>query len=251
MSSPIRRDTPRLPLTRERIVDAAIGLVDDGGADALTMRAVADRLGTGAMSLYRHVDGREELLDLVLERMAAEIPATPPTGDWRADVVALAYDVRAALLARRQLTILLTSRAGRGAGGLPALERALAIFRSAGFAERDAVLANHALGNYVAGAAMWEAAGLGGETGEARRQRAVEATRVLEAVPAATYPSVAWAAAALFAGTADERFAFGLEVLLDGLEARRRPSGRGDRSRPGAPVARAEDSPVDVDRLGR
>lgn len=213
----------RAVLSREAIVAAGVDLVDAGGPDALTMRAVAERLGSGVMSLYRHIPDREALLDLVLHAMTAEIPATPTTGDWRVDAAALARDVRAALLRRPHLTVLYTSRADRAAGGLGTLERALAIFRSGGFSERDAVLANHALGNYVAGAALWEAVGLGGATGEERLARAASASAAIRDLAPDDYPTVAWAADALFAGTADDRFEFGLATLLDGLARRRTP----------------------------
>src|SRR5512140_3471580 len=93
----IDRAAMRPGLTRDRIVEAAIALVDEAGPDALTMRAVAQRLGAGAMSLYRHVSGRDELLDLVLQAMEAEIRLTPLTGDWRTDLSAIARDVRASL----------------------------------------------------------------------------------------------------------------------------------------------------------
>ncbi len=93
MSSP-PRDLPiaasRPILTRERIVAAAVALVDEAGPDALTMRAVADRLGAGAMSLYRHVTSRDELLDLVLVAMTATVLSTPLSGDWRADLASIA-----------------------------------------------------------------------------------------------------------------------------------------------------------------
>jgi TetR/AcrR family transcriptional regulator, tetracycline repressor protein len=215
--SPARR--PRASLTRESIVDAAVAVLDERGLSELTMRAVAARLDAGAMSLYRHVSGREELLDLVVARLTAEVPARPATGAWRADLAALARDVRAALLRRPNLTVLLTSRAGLG-GGLATLEHALGILRGAGFGPHDAALANHALGNYVAGAALWEAVGLEGATGEERRARAGAAADGLARLPAGAWPSVAWASQALFAGGADDRFEFGLAVLLDGLEAR-------------------------------
>jgi AcrR family transcriptional regulator len=211
----------RAVLTREAIVDAAVAVLDEHGLDGLTMRAVARRLGSAAMSLYRHVASRDELLDLVLERLATDIPDTPCTGDWQEDAAALARDVRAALLRRPQLTVLLTSRTGLGSGGLQTLERALAIFRSAGMSPHDAAFANHALGNYVAGAALWEAAGLAGATGEGRRARAEAASSAMRSLDPEAFPATTWAASNLFAGTADDRFAFGLAVLLDGLECSR------------------------------
>jgi AcrR family transcriptional regulator len=211
---------PRATLSRDAIVTVGVELVEEGGLDALTMRAVGRRLGAGAMSLYRHVSGHEELLDLVLARLMAEIPDTPRSGDWREDAAALARDVRSALLRRPQLTVLLTSRAGAG-GGLATLERAMAIFRSAGLAPKEAAFANHALGNYIAGAALWEAVGLAGTTGEERKARADAAALVFASVPPDEYPAVAWVAPVLYAGTADDRFEHGLTLLLDGLSLRR------------------------------
>lgn len=225
MSTPTSPDVPtgtrtRAVLTREAIVAAGVELVDAAGPDALTMRAVAGRLGCGVMSLYRHVADRDELLDHVLEAMAGEIPSTPLTGDWRADAAALARDVRSALIRRPQLTVLLTSRTDRGVGGLAALDRSLAIFRSAGLSQRDAVEANHALGNLVAGAALWDALGMGGMSGEERRARQEAAAAAIAALPPDAFPSVTWAGDALFTGSPDERFEAGLAMLLDGIQRR-------------------------------
>ena len=208
----------RAILTREAIVAAGVELVDAAGPDALTMRAVAGRLGSGVMSLYRHVPDRDTLLDLVLDAMTAEIPDTPLTGDWRADAAALARDVRSTLLRRPHLTVLLTSRADRGVGGLAALDRALAIFRAAGLTQHEAVEANHALGNLVAGAALWDAIGLGGTSEETRRSRREAAAAAVEALPASAFPHVTWAGDALFAGSSNDRFEAGLAMLLDGIE---------------------------------
>lgn len=218
--SPVPRRRPRSSLTREAIIDAAAEILDEQGIDGLTMRAVAERLGAGAMSLYRHVEGREDLLDLVIARLTSELPDRPASGDWRADLAQLARDIRVALLRRPNLTVLMTSRAGAAGGGLPTLDRALGILRRSGMSPADAAFVNHALGNYVAGAALWEAVGLGGATGGARAQQAREAADAVARVPADRYPGVAWAAAVLFAGTADDRFEFGLAVLMDGIAAR-------------------------------
>ena len=235
MSTPIRATPsrrPRAALTREVIVDAAVAVLDQKGLNGLTMRAVADRLGAGAMSLYRHVASRNELLDLVVVRLTAGATGARRTGDWRADLTTLALDTRAILLRRPNLTVLLTSRASSPAAGLASLDHALAILRDAGFSPHEAAFANHALGNYTAGAALWEAVGLEGAAGQSRRDRVADAGRALALVRQEVAPNVAWAAGDLFEGTADDRFLFGLGLLLDGLEARlatastgRRPDG--------------------------
>ena len=210
----------RAILSRERIVEAAVALVDERGPDALTMRAVAQDLGAGAMSLYRHVANREELLDLVLAAMAAEVAPTPPTGQWRADLAVLAREVRAGLLRRPHLTVLLTSRAGRGAAELPLLEHTIGILRAAGLSAREAVLANHAVGNLIAGAALWEAVGMSGATGPERAERLKDAQRVITELPDGQYPNLEWAGPEITAASLDERFEFALSLLLDGIEQR-------------------------------
>src|SRR5581483_7089321 len=83
-------------LGREDIVAAAIGLADEAGPDALTMKAVAGRLGSySAMALYRYVHSKDGLVDLMLDAATAEIPVPPSPGpDWRADLQALAGQTR-------------------------------------------------------------------------------------------------------------------------------------------------------------
>jgi len=87
------------PLSLERIVATAIELLDGNGIDGLSMRRLAERLGAGAMSLYWHVDNKEEVFDLALDAVLAYRP--PPSGelhDWRADTVLMLEDWRAAML---------------------------------------------------------------------------------------------------------------------------------------------------------
>lgn len=216
-------DTIRAPvrplLNRDRIVEAAVALVDEVGIDGLTMRAVSRRLGAGTMSLYRHVSGREELLDLVLDAMAGEIRVSPLTGRWRDDLATIARDMRAALLKRPQLTMLLTSRSGRGGAELPMLDRTLGVLRDAGFGRRGAVRANQALGNFVAGAALWEAVGLAGTRGADRAAERQAVADMAAALPADVFPNLAWVGAKISADSVDDRFEFGLTCLLDGFEA--------------------------------
>lgn len=184
------------------IVQAAAAIVDDLGPDAVTMRAVAGRLGSGVMSLYRHVADRDELLDLVLAQLVAEIALPQPTGRWRDDLAGIARAVRGALVAQPGMTVLLTGRGGRGVAGPGLTEAALTVLRGAGLGPREAVLAGNALGNLVAGAALQEVA----EGTEDDRTALSE---------------IAWAGPALTATSADERFEFGLRIVLDGIAAAR------------------------------
>ena len=185
------RPAMRPVLSRDRIVTAAVEIVDEEGPDALTMRAVAQRLGAGTMSLYRHVSGREELLDLALGAMAAEVPTSPLTGDWRRDLAAIAADVRAGLLRRPHLTVLLTSGSGRGVADLVMLDRTLGVLRAAGFDRRTSVLAT------TRSATTSRASRCGRPSASAapRARRAPNADEAAEAVarlPPDAFPNVSW-----------------------------------------------------------
>ena len=85
-------------LSREEIVEAAIAVADAEGPDAISMRRIARELRAGAMSLYWHVASKEELIDLMLDSLEAEIGVPEPTGDWQADLRELAHRQRAGLL---------------------------------------------------------------------------------------------------------------------------------------------------------
>lgn len=198
MPTPARRPA----LTREAIVSAATAILDREGPEALSMRTVAAELGCGVMSLYRHVADRDELLDLVLARLVAAIELPPATGHWQDDLAGVARAFRAALVVRPQLTPLLTARAGRNRGSLALLDATLAVLRDAGLDPQQAVLAGSALGNLVAGAALQEAAG------------------AAPVEPDDDLAHLTWARPALIATTADERFEFGLRLIIEGIESR-------------------------------
>ena len=102
--STARAPRARRSLSRELIVDTAMALVDEEGLDGLSMRRLADRLGTGPASLYAHVSGRDELLMLLLERAAADIVIPDPEPErWQEQVREVAYSMRDALLPHRDL----------------------------------------------------------------------------------------------------------------------------------------------------
>src|SRR5580658_10812522 len=88
-------------LSRDEIVRTAIAVADTEGPDAISMRRIARELGAGVMSLYWYVGSKEELLDLMLDSIEAEIEIPEPSGDWRADLGAFAHRTRAALSQHR------------------------------------------------------------------------------------------------------------------------------------------------------
>lgn len=117
---------PRLVLTRDRIVEAAIRLADREGLDAVSMRKLADELETSPMSLYRHVHGRDDLLELMYDSVIAHDRDLRHSGDWRADLHAMAQGIRDVALAHPWAARMMTSgRPALGPNALTGLEWAL------------------------------------------------------------------------------------------------------------------------------
>jgi AcrR family transcriptional regulator len=112
---------------RARIAAAAVALADAGGVGAVSMRKIAAALGTGPASLYRYVDSRDELLELMVDAVAGELDLTrPPSGDWRADLVALAHQLRRTYHRHPWVLDLVPGRVGSGPRAIDQLEYGLA-----------------------------------------------------------------------------------------------------------------------------
>jgi AcrR family transcriptional regulator len=112
---------------RSRITAAAIAIADADGLGAVSMRKIASALGTAPASLYRYVDSRDELLELMADAVAGDLDLSrPPSGDWRADLVALAHQLRDAYHRHPWLLDLVPGRVGVGPRAVDQLEYALA-----------------------------------------------------------------------------------------------------------------------------
>ena len=128
-AQPPRRDRG---LSRDEIVSAAIAVADAEGPDAISMRRIARELSAGAMSLYWHVASKEELLDLMLDAIEAEIEVPEPTGDWRADLGAFAHRTRAALRQHQWAVEFIGTRPPSGPNDVRNLERLLSLLDGIG-----------------------------------------------------------------------------------------------------------------------
>lgn len=148
----------RTPLTRERVLAAAVDLADEGGIDALTMRALAERLDVEAMSLYHHVVNKEDLLDgvceLVLEEINSEVAdhgtATGPD-DWKRTMRERILTARQVVLGHKWFPAVLETRVTMSAAAMLYHHGLLEIMRSAGFSYDLAHHALHALGSRALG----------------------------------------------------------------------------------------------------
>jgi AcrR family transcriptional regulator len=113
--------------SRAEITAAAVALADREGADAVTMRRVAADLGTGAASLYRYLDNREDLLDLMIDSAGAEYVLTPPTGDWQADIIRVGEQARSIMRRHSWLPGMIAARPTLGPNGVALLQHVLVV----------------------------------------------------------------------------------------------------------------------------
>jgi AcrR family transcriptional regulator len=156
---------PRSSLTREQIVAEALRILDAEGAEALSMRKLAAGLGSGATSLYWHVANRDELIELVIDKVYGELELPDAehaagTDDWREITREFARGTRSIALRHTWVVSVLDhfAAAGLGPNVAQATERMLAVFERAGFELAEAERALNTVGAYITGVAMSEAA---------------------------------------------------------------------------------------------
>ncbi|WP_380281594.1 TetR/AcrR family transcriptional regulator [Kitasatospora purpeofusca] len=205
----------RQPLSRERIVEAALRIVDAEGMDALSMRRVGQELGTGAASLYAHVGSKEELLELVLDLVYAgiELESADPAR-WQEQVKQLLRTSRAALLSHRDLAkAAVVANVPVTPHAMDIAEAMLAMLRAGGLDERTAAYGVDLLGLYTT-ATAFEVSSRGGADTEAFGDRIRD---YFATIPAERYPMMTSMAVALTRNVGDERFEFGLDILVAGL----------------------------------
>lgn len=212
----------REPLTREAIVNAALRVLDAEGFDALSMRRVAQELNTGAASLYAHVTNKDQLVDLMLDRVYAEfdVPDADP-GRWQDQVKDIVRSGLRVLLAHPGLARASLAGIPMGPNGLLLTERCLAVLRAGGLPDHVASYAGELIGQYISVSAIER---------EAARERfplddpaqVQEFSRqfraYLESLPPHQFPNLTAMAGPLTAMPGeDERFELGLDILVRGL----------------------------------
>jgi AcrR family transcriptional regulator len=213
---PLQEPHREPPLSRERIVATAVELLDAKGVEGLTMRGLADRLGSGVMSLYWHVDNKEDVFDLALDSVLAyrEPPQRVGSRDWRGEAVHLLEDWRASML-RHPWSASLLPRRALGPNILGRLELLSRILSRAGVADADLNVAIWSLWNHVMGAATTRANfDLSDDDRAAAQQRLGHLGGL--------YPTIE-RSRLLFDDDWDGAFRQGLGFLLDGLSRSSRP----------------------------
>jgi AcrR family transcriptional regulator len=214
-TGPRPRRVPRNTLSRDRVVEAALALLDERGFDAVTMPSLAKRLGVGTMSLYRHVADKDDLIDAVAARVlgGVEVPGGD-AADWKGRVVGYLRALRAATLAHPALSRILAERGLTVGPVFEQLEGAHAVLRAAGFSDEGAVRTFYALLTYVFGFVVWELPRVHLQPAAAYTAAWNEA---LDHLDRADYPNLHALRPQLTTAASSEQFEYGLEHLVRSL----------------------------------
>jgi AcrR family transcriptional regulator len=207
---------PRLPLSRERILRAALELADEGGIESLTMRKLGQALGFEAMSLYHHVADKDDVLDGVLDLVLAESEPPSPTGDWDDAIRASAISVHDALRRHTWSCPLLMSPGRIRPARLRYMDLLLGRLREAGFSPETTYHAYHVLDGHIFGFSLWEAS----HTYSAEEASNFAAT-FAQTITADAYPYLHEHAQQHFSEGPHREvsaFEFGLDLIVDGLK---------------------------------
>jgi AcrR family transcriptional regulator len=209
--------TTKAPLSRQRVLDAAVALADRDGVGALSMRRLAQELGVEAMSLYHHVAGKDAILDGIVDVVFGEIELPSGDGGWKAAMRRRAISARAALRRHPWATALMESRTTPGPANLRHHDAVLGVLRNAGFSVELAAHAYSLLDAYIYGFALQESS-LPFQTPE---DTAEVASSIMAGFPADAFPHLTEIAVehVLQPGyDYGNEYQFGIDLILDGLE---------------------------------
>ncbi|HET7661882.1 MAG TPA: TetR/AcrR family transcriptional regulator C-terminal domain-containing protein [Oryzihumus sp.] len=210
----------RVPLSRDKVLRAAVALADGAGIDSVSMRNLAQELGVVPMALYKHVANKEELLDGMVDVVVGEIDPPTQDADWKDAVRARILSARQALLRHRWASQVITSRTQATPAVLAYMNSLIGMFRAGGLSVELTHQVMHALGSRMWGFTLevFPTPPPPADPG----MRAALVSRL-----AAEYPYIIEIAAAgshdeesIVGGGCDDQleFEFGLDVLLDGFE---------------------------------
>src|SRR5262245_7287693 len=207
----------REPLTKDRIVDAALYVMDAEGLEAVTMRRIGRELGVEAMSLYNHVEDKDDILDGVTERVMTEFEYPPFTGDWLEDTRAMAREWRRLLGLHPSVCQLLAERHKplEGLASFRAMDAALGLLTSAGLSDRDAAQAFNALGSYILGYVTMEPGLMLGSDEEHAKQHDL----AMDALQGSGLDNVVACLPHFADCSTDQQFEFGLDLIFRGIRA--------------------------------
>lgn len=211
------RYTERAPLSRERVLRAAIDLADERGIESLSMRELGRRLEVEAMSLYNHVANKDDILDGMVDLVVGEIDLPPDEVGWKEAMRRRAVSARDVFSRHQWVSGLIDSRESSGPARLRYLDWVIGTLRRGGFSIDQTARAFSLLDSYVYGFGRQQFNMSAG--GDASLEQVTEAFR--SAIPVDEFPHLTeMVVDYAMKGDYDEGadFAFGLELILDGLE---------------------------------
>ena len=207
---------PRLPLSRERILQSALVLVDERGLESLTMRKLGQELGFEAMSLYNHVANKDDLINGLLDLVLAECELPTTAGDWDVAVRRSAISVHDALRRHQWACPLLMTPGRIRPVRLQYMDALLGCLREAGFSAETTFTAYHVLDGHILGFSLWEASHTYPDIDLEEM-----AERFRSTITTDTYPHLYEHAEQHFTDGPHREvraFEFGLDLILDGLK---------------------------------
>lgn len=202
------------PLSRPRIVRAALRMVDEKGLAALTMRALATELEVSPMALYNHVRDKDELVDLMVDLMLGEVDTSATGGGWLTRLRAVVRSYHQALVGHHQLARVFSGRVRIGPHGLRVIERTIGLLLEGGFSPSEASDAFFALFTYTAGFQQM------GHIAPLRDSTTREKTGYYPPLPPEQIPAITAVSPHLDGLHRPGRFDYGLDLLLAGLQAK-------------------------------
>ncbi len=208
---------PRIPLSRERVLRAAVRLADETGFESLSMRKLGQELGVQAMSLYNHVGSKDEIRDGIVDLVMQEIELPPDGGDWKAAIRASAVSAHDVLVGHPWACGLINSTKSVGSARLDWMEAILRTLRQAGCSANLTHHAYHALDSHITGFTLWQVSFPFEDAGDLEELAAT----FLRTLSVETYPYLAEHIREHLAEPAPEdktEFEFGLDLILDGIE---------------------------------
>jgi AcrR family transcriptional regulator len=203
-------------LTRDSIVTAAIEVIDEHGSEHFSVRRLGEAIGADPTAIYRHFRSKDELLRAVGDRCLIGVTDDLPVSSWRDRVRELCIRIRAAYLAQPALATLVRGAPPRHDNERQITETILTGLADAGFEPGAAALAYHALIELTIGSAAIDSS-LASETATVRARVYEEWRTDYATLDPAVFPRSVEIAGSLYPGTADDRFVYALDRLLDGL----------------------------------
>jgi len=215
-----RKSASRTPLTRQAIVDAAMRVLDAEGVDGLSMRRVGEELGAGAASIYWHVRNKDELLQLVFERVISEIELpVPDPSRWQEQLSKLAVQIRAVLNRHRDVARLTLGRVPTGPSLAVFTEWVFTLLKPVGIPDRVIAYLGDLFGLYAGSFAYEESLGAEAVSGpdlSPEQFFSMLRTYIAE-LPEDRFPHTRRTVDLLFSDDREDRYMFGVDLMIRGL----------------------------------